>query len=178
MSDIMLDIETLGLKAGAIPVSVGACCFDRATGEITKEFYRVIDPITAASAGLHVEIGTTLWWMDQSDDARAVFKDICEPLADVAAAFFNWVWDRAMADVTIWAQGDMDFQVWGAAMDAVKVDRPWAFWQQRDTRTVYDVCGFDAKAFPRNGTHHNALDDARHQVACLHAALKSKGLAQ
>ena len=183
MTDIMLDIETLGLKPGAIVVSIGACVFDRTTGEIGGEFYRVIDVADSAAHGLTIEAGTAMWWIKQSDEARAVFFDIVEPLADVAQAFSDWVgavrrnlpepWNGGSGDSpTFWAQGDMDFNVWGAAMDAVGMSRPWAFWAQRDTRTAYDICNFDPKAVERDGTYHNALHDARHQVKCLHLAMR------
>lgn len=177
MTDIMLDIETLGLDAGAIPLSVGACVFDRNTGEITSEFYIPINAADAERAGLRAEAGTVMWWMQQSEAARTAIT-FGKTLRLAAERFFDWFWAHDMEASTIWAQGDMDFRVWGAAMDAVKIERPWRFWAQRDTRTVYDVCGFDAKSFPRDGTYHNALDDARHQVACLHAALKHGGLAE
>ena len=46
MKDLMIDFETLGLKENAVLLSVGACAFDPATGEIGETFYCAIDPRT------------------------------------------------------------------------------------------------------------------------------------
>lgn len=40
--DVMLDIETLGTKPGCMVLSVGACTFNLATGEIGDEFYMTL----------------------------------------------------------------------------------------------------------------------------------------
>lgn len=180
MMDIMLDIETLGLKPGSIVVSVGAVSFDRSTGKMGSEFYSVIDINDSEQKGLTIEAGTAGWWLNQSEDARKVFSDetmrAASSLEAVSAEFQSWGMGQNMPRAHVWAQGDMDFQVWGAAMDAVSVVRPWAFWKQKDTRTAYEICGFDAKSVERDGVYHNALDDAKHQVRCLHLALASGGL--
>ena len=189
MTDIMLDIETLGLKPGSIVVSVGACVFDRHTGEIGEKLYAPISVNSCEKAGLIMEPQTVIWWMGQEKEARDAWMIGARSLRQIAQEFYEWFriaeegeeipLDGSRAGrAAIWAQGDMDFNVWGAAMESVAVAQPWAFWAQRDTRTVYDICGFDAKSVDRDGTYHNALDDARHQVKCLHAAMKSKGLAQ
>lgn len=66
---------------------------------------------------------------------------------------------------------DFDIPIWGHAMAAIGERPPWEFWAGRDTRTVYDIAGFNPKSIKRAGTYHNALDDAKHQVKCLVAAL-------
>ena len=50
-------------------------------------------------------------------------------------------------------------------MDALDVEAPWKYWDVRDTRTIYELARFDLRSLKRsNGVHHNALDDAKHQV--------------
>ncbi len=50
---------------------------------------------------------------------------------------------------------------------------PWSFWLHRDTRTAYDVAGFDPGTVQRTGKHHNALADCHHQIKCLWFALNN-----
>ena len=65
---IMIDIETLGTKAGCVVLSIGACEFsDKGVG---KEFYGCISPESCTNWGLTIEPRTVLWWMNQSQDAR------------------------------------------------------------------------------------------------------------
>lgn len=172
--DIMLDLETLGTRPGCIVVSVGAVGFDRYTGAILREFYRVIDLADSQRHGLTVEVGAVAWWMRQSDEARAVFStsefDVT-PLARAASDFAEWFAECGGGACPIWSHGAaFDLPIWEAALAAAGWPAPWAFWMVRDTRTVYDLTGFDPHTIKREGTYHNALDDARHQVRCLMAA--------
>lgn len=169
--DIMLDIETLGLSPGAMVVSVGACSFDRKTGDIGDEFHSAITIKSSTDAGLKMEPQTVMWWMTQSDDAKSSWVKKGYDLKKVASEFSLWLGVVSSSESSIWAQGDMDCNVWGFAMESVGVVRPWPFWAIRDTRTAYDVCGFDPRTIERSGTYHNALDDAKHQVRCLVSAL-------
>lgn len=176
--NVMLDIETLGTKPGCVVLSVGAVAFDRKTGRIASEFYKIIDPKDSQKNGLTCDAGTVVWWMAQSDEARtAISGGGGESLLSAADSFATWF--KSQGDVgAIWAQGmDFDMPIWGHAMEAVGVPRPWAFWACRDTRTAYDLYGFNPKSIIRSGDYHNALDDARHQVECLTAAI-NKSAAQ
>jgi hypothetical protein len=173
--DIMLDLETLGTKPGCIVVSVGAVGFDRYTGAILREFYRVIDLADSQRLGLTIDAETVKWWAKQGDEARAVFardEFMVSSLGDVASDFAEWFAQCGGAACPIWAHGAaFDLPIWEAALAAVDWPTPWAFWMTRDTRTIYDLTGFDPQCVPREGTYHNALDDARHQVRCLHQAI-------
>lgn len=60
------------------------------------------------------------------------------------------------------------------AYEICKLPLPWEFHKTRDTRTVYDVCGFDYKSIPFDGEPHNALHDAVHQVKLVQAALRKR----
>jgi hypothetical protein len=174
--DIMLDLETLGTRPGCIVLSIGAVAFDRHSGGIISEFYRVIDPESCIRAGLTSDPQTIAWWVQQSDAARAIFAtpraDI-HHLGGVAGQFQSFAGELGN-HVKVWSHGlTFDLPIWEAASRAVLVDVPWHHWNARDTRTVYDLTGFNPMSITREGTYHNALDDARHQVRCLVAALHS-----
>lgn len=67
---VMLDLETWGTGNKALPVSIGACRFDKDT--ILDKFHVAIDPVSAQAHGLEIDAETMLWWLDpERDEARA-----------------------------------------------------------------------------------------------------------
>lgn len=186
--DIMVDIETLGLTAGSVILSIGAVHFDRTTGAEKSSFYCVIDVESSADEGLTADPKTVAWWARQGQDAQRMAFGLADTpmlFGDAMEHFNGWCWARLSADVALdddfrfWSQGSMDAIVIGHALIVAGVEAPWEFWQTRDTRSVYDAAGFDRDQIEFQGTKHCALDDARHQVRCLVAAInKMKGAEQ
>lgn len=170
--ELMLDLETLGVRPGAAIRSIGAVTFtlaDSAAGGET--FYANIDTYSCLYAGLQIEQGTHEWWKGQSQEARDSLQVDQQPLVKVAAEFYEW--GRARGITKVWAQGaNFDPGLWEAAARAVNIFMPWKFYNVRDTRTLYDLAGWNPKQLKREGTYHNALDDARHQVACCREAYR------
>ncbi|MFM9673750.1 3'-5' exonuclease, partial [Streptomyces galilaeus] len=70
MNHVMLDLETMGQGNNAAIVAIGAVFFEPTTGEIGDTFYRKIDLESAAQYG-EIDPNTVLWWLKQSDAARA-----------------------------------------------------------------------------------------------------------
>ncbi len=168
MKHVMLDLETIGTRPGSVILSIGAVFFDL-DGKTGETFYRNIEPASCLAAGLTVDPQTKAWWMRQSQAARDALAVDRRPLADVVKEFASFF--RAGGEF-VWAQGaTFDPPLWEAAAAAVGCSTPWRFWNARDTRTVYDICGLDYKAMPREGVYHNALDDCLTQVKAVAAAL-------
>lgn len=174
MSHIMLDLETWGTKAGSALRSIGAVTFNPYTGDMGDEFYRNIDKQSCLDAGLSIDPGTERWWSEQSKEAQDSLLVDPKPLGEVVRDFATW-WIKSRG-VQVWSQGsNFDSVLWEAACLAMKARVPWKFFDTRDTRTVYELCGLDTRSVLRDGTYHNALDDAKHQVRCIRAAIR-KGL--
>lgn len=166
---VMLDLETFGTKPGSVLRSIGAVVFGLRSG-LGDEFYRNIEKQSQLDAGLTVDPATERWWSQQSAEVQQHLLDNPAPLATVAVLFHAW-FARTGAEF-VWSQGaNFDVVLWEAACARIGVAVPWRYFNARDTRTVYDICGFDARALPRHGTFHNALDDAKHQARCIQAAL-------
>ena len=90
---IMLDIETLGTTPGCVIASIGACTFAPESGEVARQtFYDLIDIGDAVGAGLTIEYGTVLWWLRQSDEARAEItrQDARSPLKEALDNLSAW----------------------------------------------------------------------------------------
>jgi exodeoxyribonuclease VIII len=172
MNDVMLDLETVGTGNNAAIIAIGACMFDIKTGDIGAEFYY---PVDLESSGKHgtVDMSTILWWMKQSDDARAVFNDEDKIDLDSALSFFlEWICQiEPPRDRRVWGNGStFDNVIMKSAFNRMGFPYDaWPFYCDRDVRTIVDlgrrILNFDPKKdMPFEGTVHNALDDAKHQA--------------
>jgi 3'-5' exoribonuclease-like protein len=180
MNDVMVDLETWGTKAGCAIRSVGAVFFDPETGMLGDEFYATVTDASCKRYKLQKEQGTVDWW-NQPENALAN-KQLSEGQLDLAEVLvrFEQFWNRGRGR-WFWSQGaNFDEPILGAAIDAVQAyhaknpvegqvtpRRPWKFFEAQDTRTIYRVSAINVRAIRRNGTYHNALDDAKHQVVCV-----------
>lgn len=168
MTDVMFDLETYGKAAGCAIRSVGAVFFDM-HGNFGPEFYRNVELQSCLDVGLTVDPETKAWWEKQSKEAQNSLLVEQRPLKEVVSEFANWL--KAKGGQRIWAQGaTFDPPIWDAACTALGKQVPWKFWDVRDTRTAYDLYNFDPRSVVREGTHHNALEDAKHQAVCVQTA--------
>lgn len=169
MTDVMFDLETFGKAPGCALRSIGAVFFDM-HGNFGPEYYRNIDKQSCVDAGLSLDPETVAWWEKQSVAAQQALLTNPQPLREVVREFANWF--KAKGGERIWCQGaTFDAPVWEAAAKAVGSSVPWRFWNVRDTRTAYDLYDFDPRSVAREGSHHNALDDAKHQAVCIQTAV-------
>lgn len=176
MKDVMIDIETLGTTPNSVILSIAAVQFDRDTGETGSEFLRTIDPDPKRQGRKRCQ-ETYNWWQQQSEAAmQAAFSgtaSLHQSLNDLYLWFndlYLWFGPNQIA----WSQGtDFDFGILDHAFRQYGfADSPWKYNNKRDTRTVYDICDFDPKSIEREGDKHNALDDCKHQIRCVVAALR------
>lgn len=181
--DLMLDIETLGNSASACILQIGACVFDRDSGDIIDTFKADVDPQSSLDHGLTIDVDTVMWWLKQSDDARASITS--EPrgrLNEVLANLTSFVqkYEANPREVNVWCHASFDFPIMQNAYKAVRKDAPWHYRSGRDLRTLTDLSGVNIYTIKlkRKGTFHDALDDCLHQVkqtvACFKALRKSK----
>lgn len=160
MRDLMIDIETLGTAPGSVILSIGAVAFDAETGEFGDEFYVAIDPQSAVSAGLTMDVSTLKWWMDQSEDARQEAFSGEDSIWNALIDFDDYV--RRIDATRVWAKPpSFDLVLLEAAFRKVGIDIPWHYKTPRDCRTLFDLTNATQ---PDVGTAHNALDDAKSQA--------------
>ncbi len=175
MKDVMVDLETLGTRAGCVILSIGACAFRVGAVDEANAFYEVVDERSCLVAGLKVEAETEAWWAGQSPEAQAVLTYARDPgasakLADVLNDFSRYL-STFGPDVRVWGNGaDFDNPILVAAYAAVGLKQPWKPYNGRCHRTLKNL--FPEVGVDRAGlTHHNALDDAiaqaRQAAECL-----------
>lgn len=162
---VMVDLETLGTDPGAAILSIGAVVFDR--DGLGEDFAASVDLESCQDYGLDIDASTLSWWLKRDAEQRAVLHD-GDDLNDVLAAFTRWY--RARNADQLWANSPIfDVAILDRACARVGVTPPWAYWELRDYRTLSAV-GI-APDLDRDGTEHDALDDARHQARVAAATL-------
>lgn len=171
MKNVMLDLETLGQGPEAAIVAIGAVFFDLQDGTFGEPFYRVVDLASAMAEGGKVDAATIMWWMGQPEEARAIFNLPAVPIDQALLDFASFL--EGTADpraVQVWGNGsDFDNVILASAYRRSGLEVPWAFWNNRCYRTVKNLN--PGRKLIRQGTHHNALDDAVSQAQHLMALL-------
>jgi hypothetical protein len=168
-----IDLETLNNRFDSAILSIGVVQFDPSTGKLGAEWYKEIDIDSAIKSGT-VSGDTLAWWMEQGDKARWIFsrsnKASKVSLATALDEMATWFRGKAGAP-KVWGNGssfDITILEHAYVKGGVGLAPPWHYTNIRDMRTIVDVSGL--MAWPqREGTHHNALDDARYQAQVISA---------
>lgn len=163
MNHCMVDLETMSTANNAAIVSIGAVAFT--SEEVFEKFYVTISLEECAHYKMDISPSTVLWWMRQSDVARAELwapatRTMCDALVDFSAFY------RTQQCETLWGNGAaFDNVILASAYDVAGVIRPWKYNADRCFRTMKAV--MPAEDHPRAGIYHNALDDAVWQAEYL-----------
>lgn len=167
MEDVMIDLETLGVKPNAVILTIGAIKFNRNGPQKPLEelstFYKRIKIQSCLSVGLQTCKETIKWWTTQDKEVRleAFDGDDKITLQEMLTEFTEWFGNK---NTKIWSHGDdFDCVILASAFRACNMEVPWKFWNTRDTRTLFDIANFSLKSIPNPKLHH-ALYDAYHQV--------------
>ena len=158
---VMLDLETLGKKPGAVIVAIGAVKFGR--GEIQSEFYTRVDAESCERIGLTMDASTVIWWLGQSEPARNELLQPGESILVALSLFSRWIGDP---HAEIWGNGPLfDNGILVEAYDRAQIPRPWQHWNDRCYRTLKAL----NPEFGREdeGIAHHALHDAKNQARHL-----------
>ena len=171
---MMVDLETLDNVPSSKILSIGAVIFD-ANGSFLKTFYKDVD--LTGQENRTISDSTFRWWLRQSDEARGALS------AEVAQGRVKL--GSALSSLTALIGGDSErIKVWGngASFDNAILAHayreagaglPWRFWNDRCFRTIKSTYR-ETPEPARQGTHHNALDDAKHQAHHLIAIHRAR----
>lgn len=183
-TDVMVDLETLDVGPDAAIVQIGAVAFN-ARGDLAVPVEDLLAEAprlqinvslrTAVAAGGTIGADTVLWWLRQSEQARAEFaKPDLAGLEDALFDFADWWRTYADPEAHLWGNGaDFDPVILGRSFDRLGLVRPWVRWNVRCFRTLRaEHCGLQ---YQRQGLAHRALDDALSQAR--HVLLIRRGAA-
>jgi len=176
MKDLMVDLETMGNKANAPITQIGAVYFDIKTGDTRDPYIVNIDLADSMKHGAVPSGDTIMWWLSQSDEARKGLTDgdIQYMKEETALRDFNRF---AKGAKTIWSHATFDFVILMTSMERRNIKPTFHYRVARDIRTLTSLLDKEQREEGlRVGTHHNALDDAMHQIKyCCVAYKKLKG---
>ncbi len=163
---IMVDLETLGRRAGCKILSLGAVVFSKSG--LAEEFYAEFK--INHQGGLVADPETVAWW-DRQDplvrDRLYANQDQKPTLSEGLETFSKWLFETSMDgtyDIAIWGNGAGFDQpiLEHAYQELLGRDAPWKFWDNRCYRTLKTFA--QDVTINRLGSHHNALDDAKSQA--------------
>lgn len=169
ITDVMVDLETLGTTPGSVVLSIGAVAFNKQE-VFDHTFYAEINTDSSYSYDMTSCPKTLKWWDEQGADARKTLSNCNEGSVDeldvVLTGFKRFL--AVNPDVRFWGNGAaFDNVILAAAYEATGIKLPWKFWNDRCYRTLKGL--YPNVPLQRTGTHHNALDDAitqaKHAVA-------------
>jgi hypothetical protein len=141
-------------------IQIGAVEFNRETGELGKEFKVNVDAQSAVNSGATLNASTIEFWMKQNDDARN--SVMASPKIPIYEAFddLNKFLSRSKY---IWSHATFDFVILCETLRRLKIKPKFSYRSARDIRTLVDLSG-GLTTVAREGTHHDALDDAKFQA--------------
>ncbi len=175
MKDVMLDLETMGNGSNAVIVQIGACYFDRKTGEIGDKFIINVDIESSLSEGFSVSGSTIYWWLNNDKEA---IKSIIEGEKTPVKTAINMINDFLRKSECIWSHATFDFVIVMNHFHKLQIKPTFHYRSARDLRTLVDLSKIDHKQYSREGVHHNALDDCIYQVKyavdCLNVISKNR----
>ena len=164
MTDIMLDLETLGVDSNSVVISISAVEFNRKTGKIGREFEIGLDATEQEIRGGIINQSTLDWWAEQSVEARKELARLERHPVDVALkAYAVWI-DKSKA-TTVWGNGaTFDNVILENLFKRHNVAYPTKFWDNRCVRTLCDLLRINPKKTKFVGVPHRGLDDCKHQI--------------
>ena len=167
MKNVMVDLETLGVTADAVIMSIGAVRFDLNGGIDEKEaFYASVSIDSNVVLGRRVAESTLNWWMTQAPEpAKRVFTEPKQTLESALQDFAEWFGDE---DTLIWSNGaSFDIPMMEHAYMQLQMESPWKFYNSRCMRTYKTLPGAERASKPK--TEHHALLDAIDQAKYVQA---------
>lgn len=171
----MIDIETLATSPESVVLSVGGVKFDPYTDkEPFKPVHYRLNINEQVELGREISEETLQWWGKQTPDIReAAFSDHDRIDLDV---FFKSLNKWVSGCPEIWCQGPkFDMVILENLYKQKNHHTNWAFWQIRDSRTLFSIMPSDPRKDIQTDLH-NATADAYFQAVCVQRCFRELGI--
>lgn len=168
--DVMIDLETLGTRYDAAIIQIGACYFDRNTGEIGEVFNMNIKYDSETMDKFSVDYDTFIWWIQQSSQAHnAIASKSITPrgIKETLELLHTWLEPQSV----IWSHATFDMPILVNAFSTFGLKFPIPFRNMRDIRTLMDIADHHSDT-DHGGVHHRAIDDAMFQAKYVSEAFQ------
>jgi hypothetical protein len=173
---VMIDIETMSTAPNAAILAIGAVTFTVDGGvDATTAREWLVDLGDSVAHGGQMGADTVLWWTQQSERARRGLVATRQLREQAALEGLAWMLSCLPGKPSIWANGpDFDLTILRSALHRHGMRDLWAFWQQRDLRTLRKLMTHVPAPARAEDDKHGALRDAVHQAE--HAVLLLRAL--
>lgn len=158
MKDLMIDLETLGSSYGSVITQIGACYFDRLSGEIGEKFQVNIDMDDAVKEGLFIEGGSVRFWFDQK---HRTFLN--PPLLPLRKALEDYRAFSKKAEF-VWSHATFDFSMLLATCFKLGIKPVNRYSVTKDIRTLVELANLQKEDDVYPDDAHDALADCIRQV--------------
>lgn len=168
MKNVMIDLETMGLRPNSAILQIGAVEFDTSTKAITSEFVQNVQLFGQAELGFHISDDTHAWWAKQDRDLRDSLTKDAVPITEAVMKFHDWIMYGVIdkSEITPWSNGaGFDIPIMEHAYERVGISPPWPYYNISCYRTLKRI--YKSVRLEFTGRKHHALDDARHQAKQL-----------
>lgn len=183
---VMIDIETLSLKTGAVVWEAAMISFpldDPETHVREFEIFLPIQPQLDLLQPRKIDAQTLGYWMKKPEAARLRILNAIEGNYDDLAAFlrrlvreFEAMTEGLEKDeyITICKGLNFDIPVLVSLFDSFGIEAPWHYQTLHCLRSTMRDAGLDQYSipFPENLVQHQALADCVHQINLWTAAQK------
>jgi hypothetical protein len=160
--NVMVDLETMSTRSHAAICSIGAVKWEG--NKVLDTFYCTVDLKTCKEVGMHISKDTVKWWSEQNKEALKELTKNNITLHEALDKFREWFGPKSLP---IWGNGAVfDNTILANAYFITEQEPPWKAWDDRCYRTLKNLFHW-IPPDRRQGTHHNALDDAMFQT--MHA---------
>lgn len=173
---LMLDIESLDLGANAVVTQIAMLGYDLEQDEMLKDEFVEYLPAQPQIDSLKrsVSFATILWWMQQSDEARARFENNRgDDMFDVQyimkslVTFFNRITSNGTIPYVVAAKGpQFDVVAIESLLTQLDLEVPWTYNRVEDLRTMLRQSKIDPRSVPKpeGFIEHVGYWDARWQI--------------
>lgn len=171
---VMIDIETMSTAPNAAILAIGAVTFTVDNGvDPTSAREWLVDLGDSVAHGGQMDADTVLWWTQQSERARRGLVATRQLREQAALEGLAWMLSCVPAKRAIWANGtDFDLVILRSALHRHGMRDLWAYWQQRDLRTLRKLLPHVPAPARAEEDKHGALRDAVHQAEHCVALLR------
>ena len=169
----MIDLETLDTSPNCVILSIGAVSFNpKGMGVVEKLELRPTIEDQTELFNRTIDDETIKWWAQQSPDAmEEVFNEEGRmTFEECLAVLYKFCWNRR----AVWSNGaGFDIVAVETGYRQLNMPIPWAYYNARDTRTLFDITGVSLKD-KKYGTKttHKAVEDAEHQAIVVQDAYR------
>ena len=179
MNNIMVDIETLDTKPGAVIISIAAVSFntiilyktieDFKNDLLSSKIFVEIDIDDSLKKGYTISRSTIQFWFEKDFNPLGNFQ-----IASVNEAL-DWLacFIKGFENPILWANGiTFDGSILEAMYLKERLKIPWKYNAWRDSRTLFRLANKEIAEITIMGTPHNPLHDCYNQIAKLNSILK------